>query len=79
MADQPENAARVAALGAGLRVSADATTENIRDTIQRIVENPSFRHAAQEFAASIAEEDPVHAAVYEMVSASGSTYGGDSA
>jgi UDP:flavonoid glycosyltransferase YjiC (YdhE family) len=67
LGDQPDNAARVVARGAGLRVPADAPPGRLREAIQRVVTDPSFRHAARQLAANIAEEDPVQAAVDEIV------------
>jgi UDP-N-acetylglucosamine:LPS N-acetylglucosamine transferase len=61
--DQPDNAARVVARGAGLRVPADAPSGRIREAIERVVTDPSFRHAAHQLATRMAEEDPVQAAV----------------
>jgi UDP:flavonoid glycosyltransferase YjiC (YdhE family) len=65
--DQPNNAARVVACGAGLRVLADAPPGRIREAIERVVTDPSFRHAAQQLATNMAGEDPVQAAVDEIV------------
>jgi UDP:flavonoid glycosyltransferase YjiC (YdhE family) len=44
--DQPDNAARVVARGAGIRLSPDATAEQIRAALQRILDEPSFRDGA---------------------------------
>jgi UDP:flavonoid glycosyltransferase YjiC (YdhE family) len=65
--DQPDNAARVVARGAGLRVPADAPPGRMREAIERVVTDPSFRHAAQQLATRMAGEDPVQAAVDEIV------------
>jgi MGT family glycosyltransferase len=67
--DQPDNAARVVAHGAGLRVPADAPPVRIREAIQRVVTDPSFRYAAQQLATRMAGQDPVQAAVDEIVTA----------
>jgi UDP:flavonoid glycosyltransferase YjiC (YdhE family) len=64
--DQPDNAARVVARGAGLRVPADAPPRRMREAIQRVVTDPSFRQAAQQLATKVAGEDPVQAAVDEI-------------
>ena len=66
--DQPDTAARVAARGAGLRVPADAPPGRMREAIQPVVTDPPFRQAAQQLATKIAREDPVQAAVDEIVS-----------
>jgi UDP:flavonoid glycosyltransferase YjiC (YdhE family) len=68
LGDQPDNAARVMARGAGLRVPADAAPGRLREAIQRVVTDPSFRHAAQQLATEMAGENPVQAAVDEIVS-----------
>ena len=49
-ADQPDNGARVEALGAGLCVKA----EDARAAVLRVLEEPSFREAAGRVAAEIA-------------------------
>jgi UDP:flavonoid glycosyltransferase YjiC (YdhE family) len=64
--DQPDNAARVVACGAGLHVPADAPPGCIREAIERVVTDPSFRHAAHQLATNMAGEDPVQAAVDEI-------------
>jgi UDP:flavonoid glycosyltransferase YjiC (YdhE family) len=66
--DQPDNAARVTARGAGLRVSAEAPPARIREAIQRVVTDPSFRQAAHQLATKMAGEDAVQAAVDEILS-----------
>jgi UDP:flavonoid glycosyltransferase YjiC (YdhE family) len=68
VSDQLDNAARVVAQGAGLRVQADARTDSIREATQRVVTDPSFRYAAHQLASKMAGEDPVQAAVDEIVS-----------
>jgi MGT family glycosyltransferase len=66
--DQPDNAARVTARGAGLRVSAEAPPARIRAAIQRVVTDPAFKQAAHQLAIKMAGEDPVQAAVDEILS-----------
>jgi UDP:flavonoid glycosyltransferase YjiC (YdhE family) len=65
--DQPDNAARVTARGAGLRVSADAPPARIREAIQRVVTDPAFKQAAHQLATKMAGEDAVQAAVDEII------------
>jgi len=65
--DQPDHAARVVARGAGLRVPADATPGRMREAMQRVVTDPSFRHAAQQLTTRMAGEDAVRTAVDEIV------------
>jgi len=66
--DQPENAARVEALGAGVRLPPHANVSRIRDAIARVLNERAFRVAAQRVATAIAGEDPVHGAVVEIES-----------
>ena len=47
---------------------ADASPGRMREAIQRVVTDPSFRQAAQQLAPQMAGEDPVQAAVDEIVS-----------
>jgi MGT family glycosyltransferase len=65
--DQPDNAARVVAQGAGLRVPADAPPARMREAIDWVVTDSSFRHAAQQLATKMAGEDPVQAATDEII------------
>jgi len=67
--DQPENAARVQALGAGIRLPSDAEPSRIREAIERVLTEPAFRLGARRIAKAIAEENPVEAAVGEIESA----------
>jgi MGT family glycosyltransferase len=60
--DQPDNAARVAAHGAGVRLSPMASTEELRAAMRRVVEEPSFRQRAQALARLIAEDGTSRAA-----------------
>lgn len=55
MADQPDNAERVAACGAGIALPPrEATAETLRDALQRVLAEPSFREAARKVAAEMA-------------------------
>lgn len=56
-ADQPDNAARVEAIGAGLRVGT-GEPDALRTAVRRVLEEPSFRSAAQRVAAEIAALPP---------------------
>jgi UDP-N-acetylglucosamine:LPS N-acetylglucosamine transferase len=53
-ADQPNNAARIAAIGAGVAVPRNAPAEDLRRALTRVLEEPSFRAAAREVAAEMA-------------------------
>jgi MGT family glycosyltransferase len=62
-ADQPNNAERVAAAGAGLDLkAAGSTVEAARGALSRVLREPSFRAAAQRLASEIAALPPVDAA-----------------
>jgi UDP:flavonoid glycosyltransferase YjiC (YdhE family) len=66
--DQAENAARIEALGAGVRLPSDADPSRIRKAIEQVLTERRFRVAAQRFADAVAGEDPVQAAVDEIQS-----------
>ena len=51
LGDQPDNAARIVAHGAGLRLPPDASAERIRAALMRVIEEPRFREGAARFAA----------------------------
>lgn len=54
--DQPDNAARIAARGAGLRLEPSASAEAIAAGLTRLVEDVGFRDAARRWAAEIRAE-----------------------
>jgi UDP:flavonoid glycosyltransferase YjiC (YdhE family) len=66
-ADQPDNAERVAAVGAGIGVgggeAAPATAEEVRAAVTRVLTEPSYRKAADAMAEEIAALAPVDEAV----------------
>jgi UDP:flavonoid glycosyltransferase YjiC (YdhE family) len=64
--DQYDNAARVVARGAGLRLSTKATLPALREAIRRVLEEVSFREAARRMAAEIAAEIRQPGAVAEL-------------
>lgn len=45
--DQNDNAARVVAHGAGIRLARSAKPEKIRDAVRQVLESPSFRNQAE--------------------------------
>jgi UDP:flavonoid glycosyltransferase YjiC (YdhE family) len=47
--DQPHNAERVEAVGAGIRLSPDAAASEIRTAIERVLEEPAYRTATEPF------------------------------
>ena len=65
-ADQFDNAARVVARGAGLRVRVEASPEQIRTAIQRVLDEPGFREGARLVAAGLANEDGTETAADEL-------------
>lgn len=60
-ADQPQNALRVAALGAGIAL--EAGVAGLRDAVTALLDEPSYRTAAGAVAAEIAALPPVDAVV----------------
>jgi UDP:flavonoid glycosyltransferase YjiC (YdhE family) len=66
--DQPDNAARVVAHGAGVRLDRDATPERIGAAIQRVLTEPGFGESARRRAEILAKEDGARAAVEEIES-----------
>jgi UDP:flavonoid glycosyltransferase YjiC (YdhE family) len=67
-ADQPENARRVAEVGAGLAVEPNRerpedTAGPLRDAIERVLAEPSFKQRARALADELAGEPPVDEAV----------------
>jgi UDP:flavonoid glycosyltransferase YjiC (YdhE family) len=66
--DQADNAARIEALGAGVRLPANAEPGRIRAAIERVLTDRALRLGAQRVASAIAGEDPVQAAVDDIES-----------
>ena len=66
--DQPDNAARVVAHGAGIRLERDTTPEKIRAAIQHILTQPGFGEAARRMARILADEDGAQTAAEEIES-----------
>jgi MGT family glycosyltransferase len=64
--EQHDNAARVAACGAGTVLAADAAMSEIRDTIQAMLGAPEYRAAATRMAAVIAHQNGRETAVKEL-------------
>jgi MGT family glycosyltransferase len=56
VADQPDNAARVVARGAGVYIPSDAPPEQISAAIQRVLNDRKFRTAARQLGAAIERE-----------------------
>jgi MGT family glycosyltransferase len=66
LADQPDNAARVVAHGAGVRVAGDASPAQIGQAIQRVVTDTHVREGAQQLARVLATEDGAQRAAEEL-------------
>jgi UDP:flavonoid glycosyltransferase YjiC (YdhE family) len=63
-ADQPQNARRVAEVGAGLAVEpnrddVESTVRPLGDAIQTVLDDPSYRHRAGALADELRAEPPV--------------------
>lgn len=54
--DQHDNAARVAARGAGLVLPQDAPTEDLANALRRLLHEPGFRFAAQKLGAAVRKD-----------------------
>lgn len=66
-ADQPQNAERVAAVGAGLALpKRGATPQSIREALSSVLAEPSFRSAAQKLAVEMASLSPMDDVVTEL-------------
>jgi UDP:flavonoid glycosyltransferase YjiC (YdhE family) len=64
--DQPDNAARITERGAGLRLNPDASVEEIAAAIGRVIDEPSFRAAAQSVGGRIAADCEARSAEREL-------------
>ena len=65
IADQPDNAARVVARGAGLRLPKHASPEQIQRAVQQVLFEPKFREAARRLASNLTQ-DAAENAVIEL-------------
>ena len=54
--DQPDNAARIAARGAGLRLEPQASSDEIAAAVARLLAEPAFAAAARRWGAEIRAE-----------------------
>jgi len=66
--DQPDNAARVVAQGAGIRLERDSTPEQIRAAIERVLRQPGFGESARRMAGILAMENGAQTAAEEIES-----------
>jgi UDP:flavonoid glycosyltransferase YjiC (YdhE family) len=67
--DQPDNAARVVAQGAGIRLERDSTPEQVRAAIERVLSQPGFGESARRMAGILAKENGAQTAAEEIESA----------
>jgi MGT family glycosyltransferase len=65
--DQADNAARVVAQGAGVRLPSDASSERIRAAVRHVLDEPRLRDGARRFAAAFAGADGARTAARELV------------
>ena len=65
-ADQPDNAARVVARGAGVRLSRDSSTREIRAAIERVLDDAAFRESARRLGGALALENGADNAAGEL-------------
>lgn len=70
--DQPDNAARVAHHGAGIRVRPGARPAAITKAVRRVLDEPSFRAGAERLAGAIAADVATDRAVAELEALAGS-------
>jgi len=71
--EQPENAARVEWLGAGLRLDASAPSEDIERALWRLLREDRFRSKAQQLSREIRLEIAEHIAVKELEQLAGAS------
>ena len=60
--DQPDNAARVAWHGAGLRLSPNSRPSDIRAAVETVLSDPQLSASARRLSTAIAEERPAEKA-----------------
>jgi len=66
LADQPDNAARIVAHGAGVRVGRDSSPAQIAQAIQQVATEGPFREGARRLARVLATEDGAQRATEEL-------------
>lgn len=64
--DQNDNAAKVAARGAGIRLTPSASSEKIGDAVQRVLDEPDYRRSAERLGAVIREDVATDRAALEL-------------
>jgi UDP:flavonoid glycosyltransferase YjiC (YdhE family) len=68
LGDQPANAARITAAGAGVRLPKEASPTAIGEAVRRVLDDQRYRRAAQGVAAALAHENPKESTVAELES-----------
>ncbi|MBI5287758.1 MAG: glycosyltransferase family 1 protein [Chloroflexi bacterium] len=68
LGDQPDNAARIVSKGAGVRISPDASPEEIRAALNQVLEDTSFRDAARRLGEPMIDDRPDERAAVELES-----------
>jgi MGT family glycosyltransferase len=71
--DQHENAARVAACGAGMVLAADAGVDEMRHAMHELLTQPAYQEAARRMAGMISRQDGRETAVKELEALPGTT------
>jgi MGT family glycosyltransferase len=71
--DQHENAARVAACGAGMVLSADAGVDELRHAMHELLTQPAYQEAARRMAVMIARQDGRETAMKALEALLGTT------
>jgi len=71
--DQHENAARVAACGVGMVLSAGAGVEEMRHAMHELLTQPAYQEAARHMAVMIARQDGRETAMKELEALPGTT------
>lgn len=64
--DQNDNAAKVAARGAGIRLKPSASAARIRDAVQRVLDRPTYRESAERLGGIIREDAAADRATLEL-------------
>ena len=72
--DQPDNAARIVAHGAGVRLSPEASPAEIRTALSRVLEEPSFREAARRVGAPMVGDRAEERAADELEALAAATF-----
>jgi UDP:flavonoid glycosyltransferase YjiC (YdhE family) len=69
--DQPDNAARLKARGAGIKLSRKAAPKTIASAVQRLIDDPSYRAAARRLGDQLRAEAGSGAALAELEALAG--------